>query len=223
MRLIFLGPPGSGKGTQAKLLAQSLNLDHISTGDILRKAINENSELGNMAKSYMDAGQYVPDDIILGLIKEELTKRNKGFIFDGFPRTLPQAEGLDIVLGELGMSITKVINLAVDDATIIRRLAARRVCKANGHEFNLITKSPKNEGICDLCGSELYKRSDDCVDVINNRLEVYHKMTQPVEEFYRSRGLLIDVDGNRGFEEVYSSIANAVTRENDSIQISPRN
>jgi adenylate kinase len=223
MRLIFLGPPGSGKGTQAKLLAQNLNLDHISTGDILRKAISENTELGNTAKLFMDAGQYVPDDIVLGLIKEELTKREKGFIFDGFPRTLPQAEGLDMVLKELGMGITKVINLALDDASIVKRLTARRVCKANGHEFNLITKPPQKEGICDLCGSELYKRTDDSADVINNRLEVYHEKTQPVEDFYRSRGLLIDVDGNKGFEEVYSSVADAVTKENDSVQISPRN
>ena len=136
---------------------------------------------------------------------------------------MPQAEGLDHVLEELGTGITRVINLVLDDASIIKRLSARRICRANGHEFNLITKPPKRDGICDIDGSELYMRSDDCADVINKRLKVYYEKTKPVEEYYRSRGLLIDTDGDRGFDEVFSSVVSAVTRKDDSIQISPRN
>ena len=211
MRLIFLGAPGSGKGTQARLLMQSFNLDHISTGDILRKAINDKTVLGNTARGYMDAGRYVPDDIILELIKEELTKHDKGFIFDGFPRTLAQAEGLDAILRGLGICITKVVNLTVDDATIVKRLSSRRICKENWHEFNLLTKPPEKDGICDICGSELYMRTDDSAEVIKSRLEIYHDNAKPVEDFYRSRGLLVDINGNSGFDEVYSSVARAVT------------
>lgn len=216
IRLIFLGAPGSGKGTQAKRLAQKFDLDHISTGDILRNAINEQTNLGIMAKTYMDAGELVPDDVVLKMIKEELTKRCKGFIFDGFPRTTAQAKGLDSILQELGIRISKVVNLDIPDSLIVKRLEARRLCRDCGHEFNLKTKPPQVEGVCDLCGGKLYRRSDDTPEVISNRLSVYHEKTRPIEELYRSQGLLVQVDGSRGFDEVSDSIE-AVVERNDSV------
>jgi adenylate kinase len=210
MRLIFLGAPGSGKGTQAKKLARKFDLDHISTGDILRSAIKNQSALGKKAKTFMDAGELVPDDIILGIIKEELTGRNKGFIFDGFPRTREQAEGLETILGQLGLKITRVVNLDVPDTLIIERLEARRLCKVCGAEFNLKTRPPKEAGICDVCGGLLYKRPDDSSDVVNNRLSVYREKTKPIEDFYRNKGLLSEVDGSKDFDVVFNSVAEAV-------------
>jgi adenylate kinase len=211
MRLIFLGAPGSGKGTQAKRLAQKFNLDHISTGDILRKAIKDQTQLGLEARAYIDAGELVPDNIILGMIREELTNQSRGFIFDGFPRTTAQAEGLEKILREVRMTIDRVINLAVDDAVIVDRLVSRQLCRNCGQEYNLKTKPPKKENVCDLCGGELYRRPDDTADVIKNRLMVYHKKTRPIEDFYRSRGLLTEIDGNRNFDEVFGSIADAIS------------
>jgi adenylate kinase len=211
MRLIFLGAPGSGKGTQAKRLAQKFNLDHISTGDILRKAIKDQTQLGLEARAYIDAGELVPDNIILGMIREELTNQSRGFIFDGFPRTTAQAEGLEKILREVRMTIDRVINLAVDDAVIVDRLVSRQLCRNCGQEYNLKTKPPKKENVCDLCGGELYRRPDDTADVIKNRLMVYHKKTKPIEDFYRSRGLLTEIDGNRNFDEVFGSIADAIS------------
>lgn len=209
-RMIFLGAPGSGKGTQARQLCEKFGLTHISTGDILRKAIKEETELGKSARRYVDGGELVPDDIILGMIKEELTGSDSGFIFDGFPRTHAQAEGLENILSELGMNIDRVINLQVDDRAIIGRLVARRLCKSCGFEFNLKTRPPKQEGLCDCCGGELFQRSDDNEEVINNRLDVYREKTMPIEEFYRARGLLLDIDGGKGFEEVFDSIVEMV-------------
>lgn len=210
MRLIFLGPPGSGKGTQAKRLAQELNLPHIATGDILRQAVKDETDLGLEARKFMDAGDLVPDEIILGMIKEELTRRKKGFIFDGFPRTLAQARGLDRILGELGLSIDYVIGLAVSDEAIIDRLVSRRLCKNCGFEYNLKTRPPQKEGVCDRCGGELYQRADDTVEVIENRLAVYREKTKPIEDYYRQKGTLVEVDGSSGFDEVYDSISQTV-------------
>jgi adenylate kinase len=210
MRLIFLGGPGSGKGTQAKKLVEKFNLAHISTGDLLRAAIKEGSELGLTAKKFVDAGDLVPDEVILGMIKDKLTSLDGGFIFDGFPRTLAQAEGLEKLLGELNLSIDKVVNLNVDDAVIIDRLSARRMCKTCGFEYNLKTRPPKKEGICDLDGGELYQRSDDNEDTIKNRLETYHEKTKPIEDFYRKIGNLVDIDGARGFDEVSASIIESI-------------
>lgn len=210
MRLIFLGAPGSGKGTQAKRLAKKYDLEHISTGDILRKAIEAKTELGLAARKFMDAGELVPDDVVLGLIKEELTGGRKGFIFDGFPRTRPQAEGLESILRELGLEISRVINLDVPDDLIVARLEARRLCRNCGQEYNLKTKPPGQDGICDLCGGQLYRRPDDSAEVIKNRLGVYHTKTKPIEDFYRTRGLLTEVDGSRSFDEVFDSISESV-------------
>jgi adenylate kinase len=211
MRIIFLGAPGSGKGTQAKRLAQKFNLDHISTGDILRNAIKEQTPLGMKAKQFMDAGELVPDDVVLGIIKEELTRRKKGFIFDGFPRTRTQAEGLETIMSELGLSISKVVNLVdVPDEMIVSRLEARRLCRNCGQEYNLKARPAIKEGICDICGGELYRRPDDTAEVINNRLTVYREKTKPIENYYRSKGVLVEVDGGRGFDEVFNAISKAV-------------
>jgi adenylate kinase len=211
MRLIFLGGPGSGKGTQAKRLANRFGLKHISTGDILRAAVKEGTPLGLKAKTYMDAGELVPDDVILGMIKDGLlTKWHKGFIFDGFPRTTAQAVGLDKILNDLNMGISRVVNLNVPDQIIVDRLESRRLCRNCGQEYNLKTKPPRTPGVCDLCGGELYQRPDDTADVIKNRLAVYHEKTRPIEDYYRSKGLLVDIDGSKGFDEVFDSIVEAV-------------
>lgn len=211
MTLIFLGAPGSGKGTQAKRLAEKLKLEHISTGDIFREAIRKESQLGVMARKYMDAGQLVPDDVVLGIIKEELlTKDRKGYIFDGFPRTAAQAEGLDKIFGELGSGISKVIKLGVPDEVIVKRLGSRLICRNCGHDFNTESKPPRVPGICDICGGELYRRPDDAAEIVQNRLSVYREKTRPIENYYRSKGLLAEIDGNRSSDEVFDSIVEAV-------------
>jgi adenylate kinase len=211
MRVIFLGAPGSGKGTQAKKLAQKFSLEHISTGDILRDAIKKKTQLGIRAAIFMDAGELVPDDVILGIIKEKLlTKRGEGFIFDGFPRTAAQADGLDRMLGELGISLSRVINLDVPDEVIIKRLESRVLCDSCGRDYNVDSKPPKISGKCDVCGGKLYRRLDDAAGIIENRLKVYHEKTKVIENFYRSKGLLTDIDGNRSCDEVFESIAQAV-------------
>ena len=210
MRMVFLGPPGSGKGTQAKKLVEKYSLAHIATGDILRRAVKDETELGLSAKKFVDAGELVPDEIILGIIKEELTGISEGFIFDGFPRTLTQAEGLDGILSELGVNIDYVISLKVADETIIDRLVSRRLCKNCGFEFNLKTRPPKTEGVCDQCGGGLFQRTDDTVEVINNRLLVYRQKTEPIEDYYRKKGILVEVDGDKDFNEVFGSITEMV-------------
>ncbi len=208
--MVFLGPPGSGKGTQAKKLVEKYSLAHIATGDILRRAVKDETELGLSAKKFVDAGELVPDEIILGIIKEELTGISEGFIFDGFPRTLAQAEGLDGILSELGVNIDYVISLKVADETIIDRLVSRRLCKNCGFEFNLKTRPPEVEGVCDRCGGGLFQRTDDTVEVINNRLSVYREKTEPIEDYYRKKRILIEVDGGQGFDQVFGSITEMV-------------
>lgn len=210
MRLIFLGGPGSGKGTQAKKLVEKYGLIHISTGDLLRKAMKEGTELGKTAKRYVDAGDLVPDDVILGMIKEKLKEIEGGFIFDGFPRTIEQARGLEDILGELEMNIDTVVNLNVDDQMIVDRLSARRMCRKCGFEYNLKTRPPRKEGVCDIDGSELYQRSDDNEETIKNRLSLYHKNTEPIEDFYREKSKLVDIDGSGSFDEVFDSITTSV-------------
>ena len=210
MRLIILGAPGSGKGTQAKKLVQKYGLRHISTGEILRDAIKAQTPLGLRAKIYMDAGNLVPDDVMLGIIKEELTRIERGFIFDGFPRTRSQAEGLEATLRAMNLSLSKVVNLMVPDQVIIERLEARRLCRNCGQEYNLKTRPPVSAGKCDFCGGELYRRPDDTAEVVKYRLAVYHEKSGLIEEFYRSKGLLVDVDGSRDFTAVFDSMVEAV-------------
>lgn len=210
MHLVFLGPPGSGKGTQAKILAEEKGLKHISTGDVLRDAVKNGTELGKKAKQYMDAGDLVPDDIILGMIKEILQNNKDGFIFDGFPRTAAQAEGLDKLMSELGMNLDAAVNLAVADNEVLKRLTGRFFCSECGTDFNVNTRPPKQEGVCDLCGGRLMQRDDDKTAVITNRLNVYREKTKPVEDYYRSRSIIKEVDGAQGFDQVTASILGVV-------------
>jgi adenylate kinase len=198
---IILGPPGAGKGTQAEILSQRLNLLKVSTGDILREAVSKGTELGKLAESYMNRGELVPDDIMLSLVEETL-KGKDGFILDGFPRTINQAKGLEDILRKLGMEIKAVILLDVSDEEIVRRLSSRRVCIKCGAVYNMITSPPKIEGVCDRCGSELVIRSDDEPDTIRKRLEVYRRETAPLIDYYRKKGLLKEVNGTGDLKEV---------------------
>lgn len=210
MRLVFLGPPGSGKGTQAKILAEKKNLKHISTGDVLREAVKNGTDLGKKAKSFMDAGDLVPDDVILGMIKEILQNNKEGYILDGFPRTAVQAESLENIIEELGLKLDAVINLAVADDEVLKRLTGRFFCSKCGADFNINTRPPKTEGICDKCGGKLMQRDDDRTEVITNRLKVYREKTMPVEDYYRSHDLLKSVDGAQGFDDVTGAILKVV-------------
>ncbi len=201
MKIIMLGAPGVGKGTIAKKLIENHNIPQLSTGDMLRAAIAEQSELGMEAKKFMDAGNLVPDDVVIGLIQERIKQDDckEGFILDGFPRTIPQAEALDKIT-----EIDKVVNLTAPDELIIKRLSARRTCKGCGAIFNVIFIPPKEEGKCDKCGGELLQRDDDKEESVKNRLVVYEKQTAPLIDFYRNKGILSDVDGSQELPKIVS-------------------
>ena len=196
MRVILLGPPGAGKGTQAGRIAETFSIPHISTGDILRANVREGTELGRKAKSYMDAGDLVPDDVIIGMVGERLAADDAkdGFLFDGFPRTVPQAEALEALLIERGQPIDVVLRMLVDTKEIVQRLTGRRTCTECGAIFHVDYDPPQTAGVCDKCGGQLVQRDDDSEDVVLNRLEVYRRSTEPLEEFYWGRGLLRDVE-----------------------------
>lgn len=204
-RIIFLGPPGAGKGTQAERLAKDLGIKKISTGDILREAVAKGTELGRKAKEYMERGELVPDGIIIGII-EDAINFNKNFILDGFPRNIPQAEALDKMLSRKGLDITHVILLSVPDEEIIKRISYRRVCVNCGRVYNLIFNPPKEDEICDYCGYKLIQREDDREEVVKNRLKVYRVNTEALIDFYGKKGLLIRVDGVGDYDEVYGRI-----------------
>ena len=212
MNLVFLGPPGSGKGTQAVRLAESKGLVHLSTGDLLRDAVKAGSELGKKAEGFMKAGELVPDDLIVGLIEDKIASGSleNGFILDGFPRTIPQAESLKIMLVKNGIALEKAVLIAVDDDEIVRRLSGRWFCPTCQTTYNHPAKMPKNEGVCDNDGVELLRRPDDEEAVVRNRLEVYKKQTQPIENFYRMESILAEVSGERSPDEVFDSILEVV-------------
>ena len=212
MNLIMLGPPGAGKGTQAKMLVEKLGIPQISTGDMLRAAVAEGTELGKKAKEYMDKGQLVPDEVVIGIVKERLSKPDceKGFILDGFPRTVPQAEALDKILEEMGKRIDYVINIVVPDEEILKRLTGRRTCKKCGAMYHVIYNPPKQEGVCDKCGGELYQRDDDKEETIKNRLKVYAEQTAPLVDYYRKKGVLVDIDGTKSINEIFEEILKAL-------------
>ncbi len=208
MNIIMLGPPGAGKGTQAKMMVERLSIPQISTGDMLRAAVKEGTELGKKAKEYMDSGKLVPDEVVIGIVKERLAQSDcdRGFILDGFPRTIPQAEALDKVLGELGKKIEYVINVAVPNEELLSRLTGRRTCKKCGAMYHVVFNPPKKEGVCDKCGGELYQRDDDKEDTIRQRLKVYEDQTAPLIKYYRKKGVLYDVDGTGSIPEILQDI-----------------
>jgi len=212
MNLIFLGPPGSGKGTQAKMLVDKYGIPQISTGDILREAVKEGTPLGKEAKKYMDEGKLVPDEVVVGIVRERLKEPDctKGFILDGFPRTIPQAEALDKTLEEMGKGIDHVLSLEVDKEELVRRLSGRRTCKKCGAMYHIIFDPPKKDGICDRCGGELYQRDDDKEETIRERLRVYEEQTAPLIEYYRKKGLLRPIDGVGKIEEIFARITEAI-------------
>ena len=198
MKIIFLGAPGAGKGTQADLVSERLGIPTISTGAIIREAIKIGTDMGLKAKKFIDEGALVPDDVVIGIVKERLQKSDcdKGYILDGFPRTVPQAEALD----KMGVSLDAVISLEVDDSTIVTRMSGRRVCPACGKTYHVLYNPPKVEGVCE-CGEALTTRRDDAPEVVKSRLEVYHSTTEPLKEFYSKKGLLRTVIGKERVEE----------------------
>jgi len=209
-----MGPPGAGKGTQAVRLAAQEGIPHISTGDIFRANMSQGTPLGKLAKEYVDAGKYVPDDVTNGMVKDRLAQDDcrKGFILDGYPRTLEQAEALGKMLAELGLKLDAVINITVPDELLVDRAVGRRVCRACGATYHVVYNAPKQEGVCDKCGGELYQRSDDQAEKVTVRLQEYHSKTAPLLEYYARQGLVKVVDGNRPMEEVTAGIKEAVNR-----------
>lgn len=208
MRLIIFGPPGAGKGTQAVKISQEYKVLHISTGDILRASVKEGTELGKLAKTYMDKGELVPDNIIIGIIKERITTQDsqKGFLLDGFPRTIEQAEALEKMLNKEGQRIDSVISIEVDDEEIVKRITGRRVCEKCGSMYHIIFDPPTNMGYCNKCGGGLYQRDDDSEDVIRTRLQVYRRQTEPLKKFYKKVGILKRVDGLGTIDDVFERI-----------------
>lgn len=213
LNLILLGPPGSGKGTQGERLQDDLELPYYATGDILRIAVKEGTDVGLAAKEYMDRGDLVPDEVMIGVIAERLEARDadRGLILDGFPRTVPQAEALDAKLVELGRQLTAVVLIDVADDDIVTRLSGRRVCTDKGHVYHVDFNPPLKEGICDIDGSELYIRDDDNPEVIRHRLDQYHEKTAPLVNYFKKQALLNRVDGSADPDQVGESIQNLVS------------
>jgi adenylate kinase len=208
LNLVLLGPPGSGKGTQGERLNEDLRLPYYATGDILRAAVRDETELGQTAKEYMDRGDLVPDEVIVGVIAERIDSNEAldGFILDGFPRTTPQAEALDAKLAELGRALTGVLLIDVTDDEVVRRLGGRRTCEAGGHVFHVEFEPPQQEGVCDIDGSPLIVRDDDKPEVIRKRLQTYHEKTEPLVSYYDHRSLLRRVAGEAAPDEVEEEI-----------------
>lgn len=208
MNLILMGLPGAGKGTQAEQIVENYNIPHISTGDMFRAAMKEGTELGLKAKSFMDQGQLVPDEVTIGIVRERLGKDDckKGFLLDGFPRTVAQAEALEVMLSELERTIDYVLHIHVDQSLLMDRLTGRRICKNCGSTYHLIFNPPANEGVCDKCGGELYQRADDNAETVGNRLEVNTKQMKPLLDFYQEKGYLRTIDGEQEIDLVFENI-----------------
>jgi adenylate kinase len=207
MNIILFGPPGAGKGTQAKKLVDFYGIPQISTGDILRANVREGTELGLAAKAYMDKGELVPDNVLIGIIKNRLKEADckKGFILDGYPRTIPQADALEVILDEIDKPIDVVLNLEVPDEVLVERISRRLMCKC-GASYHTISNPPKKGNICDICGGEIFQRADDKAEAVQNRLDVYKKQTQPLINYYKKKGILVTLDGTKDIDEVFEDI-----------------
>lgn len=208
MKLILLGAPGAGKGTQAEILSEKLGVPTISTGNILRSAIQQGTSVGLQAKAYMDAGKLVPDEVIIGIVAERLAQADcaKGYILDGVPRTIAQAEDME----KIGIAVDAVVSIEISDSEIEQRMAGRRVCSKCGAPYHLQAKPPKTEGVCDSCGGPLVQRDDDRPETVHHRLEVYHNETEPLKDFYQRRGLLRSVENRGGIQEMNAAIMEAL-------------
>ncbi|MCM3666934.1 adenylate kinase [Mesobacillus subterraneus] len=208
MNLVLMGLPGAGKGTQADKIVVKYNIPHISTGDMFRAAIKEGTELGLQAKSFMDKGELVPDEVTIGIVRERLSKNDcgNGFLLDGFPRTVAQAEALDTMLADLGKKIDYVINIDVDQSILMERLTGRRICKNCGATYHLVFNPPSQEGVCDRCGGELYQRADDNAETVQNRLDVNIQQTKPLLNFYEDKGYLRNINGQQDIDVVFADI-----------------
>jgi adenylate kinase len=208
MKIIMLGAPGAGKGTQAKQIAEKYSIPHISTGDIFRANIKEGTDLGKKAKTYMDQGLLVPDELVVELVADRIIKDDckNGFVLDGFPRTIPQAESLDAELQKLGEKMDYAIDVDVPDENIVRRMGGRRACLNCGATYHIVSIPTKVEGVCDKCGSPVVLRDDDKPETVQKRLTVYHEQTQPLIDYYKKQGILKSVDGTRPMEEVFADI-----------------
>lgn len=208
MKIIMLGAPGAGKGTQAKKIAEKYNIPHISTGDIFRANIKNGTELGKKAKTYMDQGLLVPDELVVDLVVDRVNQDDceNGYVLDGFPRTIPQAEALDKALAEMGQKMDYAIDVEVPDENIINRMSGRRACLSCGATYHIVYNPSKEEGICDSCGQKLVLRDDDKPETVKKRLEVYHQQTKPLIDYYRKAGVLAEVDGTVDMEAVFQAI-----------------
>ena len=208
MKIIMLGAPGAGKGTQAKMISDKYGIPHISTGDIFRANIKNGTELGKKAKTYMDQGLLVPDELVVDLVVDRVAQDDcaKGYVLDGFPRTIPQAEALDAALAKMGTKVGYAINVEVPDENIVTRMSGRRACVSCGATYHIVHIPPKTEGICDRCGAQLILRDDDKPETVKKRLAVYHEQTQPLIDYYTKQNVLVEVDGTKDMEEVFAAI-----------------
>lgn len=210
--VILLGPPASGKGTQAARMKEYLDVPHIASGDLFRYNLKNETELGLKAKAYMDRGALVPDDITIGMVLDRLSRPDceEGALFDGFPRTLPQAQALDEALAEQGEKLDRVLNIQVPDEELVERVSGRRICRTCGEPYHVKYKKPEKEGICDLDGGELYQRDDDKPETVRKRIKVYWEQTSPLIDYYREKGILRDIDGDQPIDEVTEALKEAV-------------
>ena len=208
MNLVLMGLPGAGKGTQAEQIVDKYKIPHISTGDMFRSAIKEGTDLGLQAKSFMDKGELVPDEVTIGIVRERLSKDDCeiGFLLDGFPRTVPQAEALENILSDLNRKINFVINIDVEKELLMERLTGRRICKSCGSTYHLVFNPPASEGVCDRCNGELYQRADDNEETVQNRLEVNLKQTKPLLDFYETKGYLRNINGQQDIRKVFADL-----------------